>query len=370
MGRSRGLHTAIGRPPAQRAHRPTSRLDSLTGLRAVAAFFVFAHHAVAYQGVTGFPAFITSASVHGVSFFFILSGFVLAYSARPGDTNGRFHRRRAARILPLYWIGWLGGAALALVGSGSHGSVAQHVPGLVLLQAWVPDEDVHTAGNSVGWSLSAEASFYLAFPFLLAGLARFGRRGQLAALGGALALTILVPVVLHPSSASDSTAYWASYFFPLTRLLEFIAGVALALLVRGGWRVPVSFPAAAALALGAAIGANWLPFAWRLVAATVVPFTLLILTAAQRDAGGTPTVFASRPMTKLGEWSFAFYLVHLLVLQVTIAVNTRTLDLPWWVVAIGAFLGSGAVAAALCEIVEKPLERRLRGDGEGPASSR
>lgn len=38
----------------------------------------------------------------GVTFFFVLSGFLLAWSARPGDRARSFYRRRFARIYPAY----------------------------------------------------------------------------------------------------------------------------------------------------------------------------------------------------------------------------------------------------------------------------
>ena len=92
-----------------------SRLDSLTGIRALAAFAVFAHHA--HSALIASPGLghLTRQGSSGVAFFFVLSGFVLTWSSRPDDTKISFYRRRIARILPLYLLAWWGGVALNLV---------------------------------------------------------------------------------------------------------------------------------------------------------------------------------------------------------------------------------------------------------------
>ena len=80
----------------QRTRRAV-QLDSLTGIRAIAAFLVFWHHANGlYGGI--------SSGMVGVSLFYILSGFVMAWVDRDGDTAGQFYRRRFARIYPAYAV--------------------------------------------------------------------------------------------------------------------------------------------------------------------------------------------------------------------------------------------------------------------------
>ena len=82
------------------ARRP--RLDSLTGLRWWAAFAVFLHHMsnlapMPIEGVLRYGAY-------GVTFFFVLSGFVLTWSARPGTPASTFWWRRFARIYPSHIV--------------------------------------------------------------------------------------------------------------------------------------------------------------------------------------------------------------------------------------------------------------------------
>lgn len=148
------------------------------------------------------------------------------------------------------------------------------------------------------------------------------------------------------------------------RLVEFAIGVLLALAVRRGWRPPVPFSVAFAIAAGAYLWAGFLPAYVRPVAVTVVPSALVIVAAATADLSQSPSVPRWRPIVKLGEWSFAFYLEHQLVMKV-IAYAVRPQHL-----SFGAALGLTAVALVVAIVLawatftflEKPLERRVRHD--------
>jgi peptidoglycan/LPS O-acetylase OafA/YrhL len=349
------IKTSAGRAP---------RLDSLTGLRIFAAVAVFLHHATAYQASPTWAGFVTNAGDTGVSFFFILSGFVLAWSSQEGDTVGRFYRRRAARILPLYWLAWLPGVVYAIVVDNA--KVGNQIPSLFLVQSWFPQKDIHFAANSVGWSLSTELFFYLMFPFFFLLIRRLPKLTLTVILAAAVVAVIAIPLLLHPLEPAGAS-YWAIYLFPVTRFFEFAAGITLALLLRKGVRLPLPVTVTGLLAFTVAVAANWLPLYMLLVAATVIPFLLLIASAAESDLQGRRTLLTWKPIVKLGEWSFAFYLVHLIVLRVVIAVNERTLGMPWWVTTVVGFVLGMILAAALFEYVEKPLEKRLRPKPLAPA---
>src|SRR5689334_25372956 len=84
----------------------SARLPSLTGLRFVAALLVFVHHSshlmvFSDTAITeAYGQLARNAASIGVSFFFVLSGFVLTWSVQPGDTAPRFLRRRFFKIFP------------------------------------------------------------------------------------------------------------------------------------------------------------------------------------------------------------------------------------------------------------------------------
>ncbi|MHB8682493.1 MAG: acyltransferase family protein [Acidimicrobiales bacterium] len=344
-------------PPDSRA-----RLDSLTGLRFVAAFAVFGFHLIQPQWAKQFsPIFhVFSAGPTGVSFFFILSGFVLTWSHRRGDTARAFIRRRLARIYPLHAATWALTGLLFVIYSGfpaKKGALAS----LFMLSSWIPDNHYYDAMNTPSWSLDCELFFYLLFPLLLAFFSGLTPRRRRTFLVGLLVLSLVVSVALAPATPG-SLKYWALYKFPPTRLIEFVAGILLALELeeRVLPRIPVGF--ALVVAAAAYVGAGYSPLAYAGVVVTFVPFLLLIASAAQADVSERRTVFSRRSFVRLGVWSFAFYLVHGPVIYFLYETWSTLPRSPLGASLFGALaLGlSLATAAVASTFVEQPLERALR----------
>ncbi|MBF4161820.1 acyltransferase family protein [Nocardioides acrostichi] len=346
------------------AERP--RIDSLTGLRFPAALAVFAYHAAGHS-LPGpghdMALAVAGRGYVGVSFFFVLSGFVLTWSHRPDDTPRAFYRRRLARIMPVYWLCLAAGWALLVAGTGDLMETTRDVaPSVVGLQAWFPSAAVHYGANGPGWSISAELFFYAMFPLLTTLTAT--RRGRRTLGLGAAALMVVPSLLLHPTAPGslDSTAAWLIYICPITRVAEFAVGILVAHAVRRGWRPPLTTRAALLLVLAAYVATAFVPL-WATVSLVlVVPFSWLIAAAATDDLAHRTSRWGSPAARRLGEWSFAFYLVHASVLKVQHEVVLRlgadpTLD---QITIALALLASVAIAAAVHRWIESPLERRWR----------
>ncbi len=339
------------------------RLDSLTGLRWFAAFAVFGFHlttspeVTADSGVTGVLKALFRSGASGVTFFFILSGLVLTWSARAGDRPAAFWRRRVARVMPNHVVVWIGVLAVLAV-TGKAVGAGPSVTGLVLLQAWVPDQVYYFAGNTPAWSLSCEMVFYAAFPLLLPLLSRVpGRRLWQLAVGLPVAIA-LVPVV--SLAMPYRLAYWFVWVFPVPRALDFALGMVIALLIKEGrWRGP-GLAVSAVLVLVCYAVEPLVPQRWTLVAWMVVPFALLIAAAASADVEGRPSWLRWRGLVWLGEISFAFYLVHQPVIRFGAKALGSHASAPMIVAGI-VVIGAVAVGAAalLYRAVERPMERRL-----------
>jgi len=211
------------------------QIQALTSLRFIAAFFILILHAKDHELIPA--SFLHSVDLSkSVAFFFVLSGFVLAYAYT--NRNYRkfaFYQSRFARIWPATFASilftliilprsfilpsidsdWTLGAVFAI--------------NILGLQAWFPIPSVFFGINAVTWSISAEASFYAFFPFLhkrntkqlLLGLGVFAALGFLVA--------YLVSVTGMPGFAPErlNNQVWEGYLYinPIARMPEFIFGI-------------------------------------------------------------------------------------------------------------------------------------------------
>ena len=145
-----------------------SRINALTSTRAIAAVLVVMHHFASDL----FPYKILPVIFHSgniaVSYFFVLSGFVLYLShANRYLSYFNYLRRRVARIAPLYYFGLLLTVLPYLSGIQQipDDIGKQMIYSVLFIQSYIPG--YATTLNLPGWSLCAEMAFYLIFPFLL-----------------------------------------------------------------------------------------------------------------------------------------------------------------------------------------------------------
>jgi peptidoglycan/LPS O-acetylase OafA/YrhL len=352
-------------------------LPSLTGLRWVAAFLVFGFHLCLVEYFSPGPearlitAVFQPGSV-GVSFFFILSGFVLMWAC-PRTGFRKFWWRRFARVYPLH----IATVLLVLILLLTYKPWELPSPwvaaaNVLLVQAWSPELSYLQSLNTVSWTLSVEAFFYLLFPLIALGMTRLGRRGVVAVGAGAWAITTFGPFVGR-LVASREAVDWFFHWTPAGRLPEFVTGISLALLVRA-WRPARIRPlwcAAGVLTVGGYFLSTHVPSPWGYAACTLPGFALLLFTAAVADLDQRWTPWRNRTMVRLGEWSFAFYLVHLLVVRLfesTIGYHPRFPPGKGVLLALATFVLSLGAAWLLHAAVERPARivllrrRRLRPD--------
>lgn len=348
------------------------RLHSLTGLRFVAAGGVVTVHATIYDGGTTVPVSVLWLGASSVSLFFILSGYVLTHSWRPSDSPRSFWRRRAAKILPNHVVTWAGALLLtaAIGASLAHmkGGAGSDMAALFLVHTWVPDDTSPTAGNPVSWSLAAEALFYALFPFLAPLVARLGVRGCVVLAGGCLAAMWAVPFLcdlfVDPATFAGMPrtheGMWFLYFFPLTRLPQFLLGVAVARLSMLRPNLPRFgvLPATALVAVALFGGPAVLPDAFMWAAATTLPLVLLVHSVAELDLREKRSLLRTRPAVFLGDISYALYLVHCQVLVVVDHMLTERGASQGLVVAVAVPLMLLA-SWQLYTAVERPAMRLL-----------
>ena len=335
------------------------RLHSLTSLRFIAAGVVALMHGF---GLYKLP--VVDLGFVGVSFFFVLSGFVLTWADTTAGGTGMFLRNRFAKLFPLSAATL---AIAAIVPVAPNSNPIYFLQSLTLTQAWGPLSA--SSFNPVTWSLSVEAFFYLLLPVLVKVMRRFTAR-ELAAT--VVFLAILQPVMglMIQLSLGVEVNAWAAHFltydFPPYRLAEFVIGVALALLLKAG-HAPArgtQFAAAAATTTGLTLAliADLLHITlWWATEALMLPaVVVLIWISARRELAGTSRLLTHPRMVGLGDRSFSFYMVHYLVLGfVGLMVGAGPQGLPWWLVP-PTLIAAVGLAGLTHRFVEKPCERAVR----------
>jgi peptidoglycan/LPS O-acetylase OafA/YrhL len=361
-------------PPPAEPRKRLPRVESLTGLRWWAAFFVFTHH---MTNLAPLPIFdFLKYGTSGVTFFFVLSGFVLTWSAQPGTKISTFYRRRFARIWPAHAVAliaalfvfyrfdppetmaWIKPVSLTVI-----------VLSVFLLHGWSNDPNVLYGGNPASWTLSVEAFFYAYFPFVWRATAK------LKVAGG---LILCTAVIVIGGAYRMALFHWKGVVpvlpQPVLHSVAFLFGIGLAISLRSGWkpRIPVWF------AFGVTAGGLltlWysgahpakVPFAITMGLNQKEILTLLygflILAVASRDLRGGRSWLRSKPLVALGQWSYAFYLVHATILYAIKEYHGVSGPIGWsnliWYAGVCAL--SILASWLLYKFVERPLERKLRG---------
>lgn len=357
-------------------------LDALTGLRFVAAFCVFVHHARERFRIDSWN--LGPLGGVAVGFFFVLSGFILTHvygATLRRESIGAFYRARFARIWPIHVVC----VAIFLVvfrsgnpprSSEELGLIARHV---LLVQSWTTHLPSALNYNGVSWSISVEMFFYACFPLLcLLGRRAFFASYSAIVLATALAL-LLGELALARDGALRPALMTVVHVFPPMRLLEFATGIAAARLVpvpgeqqaapARPWRdtlLEIAAVASIALAFLLFGPAQWaervLPHARFPVLAAylpkgpgfALPFAFAIVVLA-RSRGLLARALAHRSLVFLGEVSFSFYMIHAIVLM---AVAARSIE-DWRVAFAVALLVSIAASVLLYLTVEVPMREAL-----------
>jgi peptidoglycan/LPS O-acetylase OafA/YrhL len=351
---------------------PRPHLHALTGLRLIAALAVYFSHVAAPAGAPTWLLTLQQSGYVGVTFFFILSGFVLALNyfdrLRTREQIWRYAVARFARIYPLYLavLAWPT-VHLWVAGELSKREFLQHALGL---QAWNPDLQVAFGFVGPAWSISVELFLYATLP-LLVPVVRLLDRTILAVVGSLVVVVLALAALAWLFDGSgQGTLPWADpasahrwlYRTPLLRLGDFLLGILAArLFLRlreraaarglGSWLMTLGVTSSILLAAQPSLVLT----TWSWDAAYALPAAVLILGLALTPRHPLARLLALPPIVFLGEASFAFYLVHKFVIGLTGAGSWSTGVSPAVLALEAMNLGLAvALAAGLHLGIEKP----------------
>ncbi|MEL7108771.1 MAG: acyltransferase [Pseudomonadota bacterium] len=355
-----------------------STLKSIQALRAVAATLVLLCHLFAIDQQTAKrTAPMTSFwenGAYGVDLFFVISGFVIVWVGaerrQAWRSAANFIAARVVRIYPTWWLfAGLMAIALWLTGGvpwnvermadwGMHGPSHLWHSFLLLPQA-------HHPVLGVGWTLVHEMYFYVVFAALIC-FVPIKRRP--------LALWFWTALVLLGALcgfADEFAKDWiALVFYPMT--LEFCAGAFVAYLIKSGfmrygricfWLGSLGFVAVffgADQAIGALFGLDLqILHVWQRTLTYGVCAAVLVYGAVALELSAPREMPIPTSLVRLGDWSYALYLCHPLVISVTGRVGFHLWGFEGWLAPYVVLAVSLIASVALSGIVYATLERPL-----------
>lgn len=368
---------AAGRGDAPVAHAERAgHAPALTSLRFLAALWVLFHHALPRGGPMSVTAATGETGWLGVSLFFVLSGFLLTIRYAPhGVLEGSrraFWLERVARLAPTYLLAlafalplFVRDARVQELGAGQVTAIAASA--LTAQQAWRPE--LACRWDCPAWSLSVEAWFYLAFPFVIAAagawMMRSRARGLALLLASLAASAVIFPWLEGVGAGWVLPVYSLS---PLARWPEFLAGIGLAGMI-AGWRPASAAPGIALFGGGVLIlvaqvlSRGWIDeLGWHLLPASLPGFVLLIAGSwALREHAALG--LGAGWLVLLGEASYALYLFHAPLHGYVLAAANRLVGRGYdgsWAVFGTYLVVALALSVAIHRTFEVPWRQRLR----------
>jgi len=316
-----------------------------------------------------------NSGVVGVSFFFVLSGFILTYNYTdtfcanlPFRDYIKFVWDRLTKIYPVHFAITLLMIPLQVFSPNlplDWRAVPVH---LLLGQCFWPKPEPPFVSylNVPSWSISCEWFFYLLAP--LAIYCVFGRLRRITPIIFLASYTCFLGWLLGTSSAS-TRLFYVSWFAP-SRLPEFLCGVFLAYLYfsyprRLGIVVSslLQVTGCALIVLGAVYRehAPW-PFWGGLL---YVPGSAVLIYGLAQKSGLLAVHLSHRWLNLLGTASFSFYLIHAPLLRCLRFLGNR---LDWQVTSwtgfafttLASYLATQTLAIAVCYGYEIPVQKWLR----------
>ena len=344
------------------------KLLPLTGIRAIAAFWVILFHLLPMFDY-GFFNPLANKGYLGVDLFFILSGFIISYVHQHEFkilgflTTFRFLVLRCARILPVHYFmllvfvaffvlkGFLSHAPISFETAGTRRDFILH---LLNVQGWGFAD--HNSWNTAAWSISAEWFAYLTFPLT----APFVQRLKSIRANIVFILACFGFMTVFSLTFGLSNLGWTFHNALIRVCAEFFIGCSLYNIYKQNadrhteWLIT--------LPLTLLLAGFWLNIPDIALVLLITP----ILYGLSKSTGWLARFLSTRPMTYLGDISFSIYMVHSFLyerlhpLDQKIHFVTPGASLHNVVIFTGIVLGIIAAAHLLYRYVEVPARNVIR----------
>lgn len=235
---------------------------------------------------------------------------------------------------------------------------------LLLVQSFIPNQGTYFNFNSVSWTLSVEAVFYISLPFLLWIFSKINVRTNIVkSILILIAVWTILFILNAKLSENNHFLVWLLHIFPISRLFEFSAGILLALIfVENSKKLKsinmtiftvfeilillffvVALLFSVSLDVGIVRGVYFVPI-----------WCLLIFTFAHHG-GVLSKTLSNKFLVYLGEISFSFYMIHQLVIRYLSYLQLDKANN--FIICLGFSL---LLSALIYKYYEEPMRKRIR----------
>lgn len=343
-------------------------INSLTGIRAVAALWVlFGHYS--YLALTDEMKLIepiikvTSSAYAGVDLFFVLSGFIISYvyakhmNSWDKSLINRFWRNRFARIFPVYLFSTLASSFILLVAlfwghkfqdeSAEVISFENFIFNVLGIQEWIQRPSIY----GPAWSVSSELLGYLLFPLIALASSKVRR---IPAILSAMATLVLLYLF------APEQAFISGKLFQF--LIQFVFGVLV-------WKLSLVLPnlLSRKQIRVARIGlwicafttvASALESRSSHAALTIIFASLVYLYSLKQSQD---TFLSRKPIVALGLASYSLYMTHRFMqyLWSALGIESSPSYLLRFTVLLVSVLAAIGISLVVYKVIEEPARKRI-----------
>jgi peptidoglycan/LPS O-acetylase OafA/YrhL len=261
----------------------------------------------------------------GVTFFYILSGFIINYSFSKHIAEGRFSNKdfivfRLARLFPVHIVSLI--CVLVIFGYTKNFEATNKealIYNTLLVQSFIPNSDYYFSFNPVSWSISCEMFFYLSFCLLVKFKSRY--------LAMILLTVLFVNVYFLVSPPVNVSLHWLFYINPFFRLGDFIIGVLICRVFIAN-QIKLKPEVCSLMEIGSLlflavtiyVATNHVSYMNIKYDLLFIPCMAMLVLAFAFNGGVVSNLLSNRYLVLLGEASFSFYMFHWMIVSKLIEI--------------------------------------------------
>lgn len=302
------------------------QIKSLYGLRAIFAAFIFIHHAQDLWQNSKFVSLWTDYLTYfysGLTFFFILSGFILTYNyihffeKRLDISIFKFYLKRIIKIYPIHIITLILSFKVIDIYSFNWTKLLTHI---FLSQSFTANPYYYFYFNSLAWFLSDLMLFYLLFPFILRLISKINLNYHYKIVGLIL-ITLAYLAIYILITGKTSNIHYFYYIAPYVRIIDFMTGIIIGLIyIKIGQKIKNNYLLitliqiiSVLLLLILLFYVKYIPaiFRWDLF---FIPIYTLIIVSFTFWNGFLSSCASGRIIVNLGKLSMPFIMLHWIII--------------------------------------------------------